>query len=227
MKVAFVIIFMYLLTFGSTGFSNELVITVPVGKTWQYRKITEGIERLSTMGVVQETDKIVKLVERSGVTSHEYCFSKKDGSILSWKMRKAGMTLEASRNANNITLHIKENGENRTETKEIGEIPWIQSVEFGLQGFVKDRQKTTQEFWIIRPTDGSIEKLVAEKEDDEKIIIGDHEYNTIQVEVTVPGWRSMFWGVDYWFRKNDGFFIRYKGANGPPGTPETIIELAD
>jgi hypothetical protein len=141
------------------------------------------------MEVVQETDKMIRLVERLGATSHEYCLNKKDGSILSWKMRKNGMILEATRNANNVKIHIKENGENRTETKEIGEIPWIQSLEFGLQGFVKDRQKTTQEFWIIRPTDGSIEKLVAEKEDEEKIIIGDHVYNTIHVEVTVPGWR--------------------------------------
>jgi hypothetical protein len=195
------------------------------GNTWQYRETTKGIEKLFTIEVVQETDKMMRLVERSSTTTHEYHLNKKDGSILTWKMKKNGTAMKAIRTANTIKLCIEKNGKKRTETKELGKTPWIQSMEVGLQWFVNNKKKTIQEFWIIRPTDGSIEKLVAKKKIEEKIKIREREYNTIQVEVTVPGWRSMFWGVDYWYKKDNGVFVKYKGADGPPGTPETVTEL--
>jgi hypothetical protein len=46
-----------------------------------------------------------------------------------------------------------------------------------------------------------------------------------KVRIEPAGFFSFVWQAHYWFRQGDLLFIQYKGRNGPPGTPLTVIRL--
>lgn len=102
--------------------------------------------------------------------------------------------------------------------------PWYQLLEVSLSSLVltNNRQK---EFWIIRPTDFKIFKMVAYKEKEENLKINNKEYNSIKIVVSLTGIASMFWQVSYWFDKKNGLYLKYEGKRGGPFVPKTIVEL--
>lgn len=61
---------------------------------------------------------------------------------------------------------------------------------------------------------------------EETITLDGCEVKTVHVRIRMDGFFSTLWHGDYWFRTKDWLFVRYQGRNGPPGTPETVIELA-
>ena len=48
-----------------------------------------------------------------------------------------------------------------------------------------------------------------------------------KVVIRPDGLLGGLWRAEYWFRAEDGQFVRYRGTHGPPGTPETVISLLD
>lgn len=46
-----------------------------------------------------------------------------------------------------------------------------------------------------------------------------------RVMLRLAGWRSILWSGSYWFRESDGTYLKYEGANGPPGKAKTVVEL--
>ena len=69
--------------------------------------------------------------------------------------------------------------------------------------------------------------MIANKEGEEEIKIGNKKYHTVKIKVTLKGWLSMFWHSYYWFRKNDGVFVKFEGVRGGPFTPKTTIQLIE
>jgi hypothetical protein len=60
----------------------------------------------------------------------------------------------------------------------------------------------------------------------EKILVQEREVETQNIRVKLTGFKAIFWHSDYWFRRSDGLFLKYRGVEGPPGTPETVMTLA-
>lgn len=49
--------------------------------------------------------------------------------------------------------------------------------------------------------------------------------NANKITVSLTGFLSVFWSCSYYFDPATLKFIGYKGVNGKPGTPETIIKI--
>jgi hypothetical protein len=210
-----------ILIFGSVFFVQSLCAE----EKWTYREVTEDITILYTVSVIERSTEITTIQVTGGGVKQIHQLKNADGSTLSWRMTKAGRTIKAVRNGNVIELRVQIDGNQEIRILKIDEKPWIQFMGWGLQWLARRPEVKLREFWIFKLTDLSINTLVAEIQGEEAITIGDQKYDAAKVRVSVPGWLSKYWGVHIWFRKKDGFYLKFQGANGPPGTPETTTEL--
>lgn len=143
-----------------------------------------------------------------------------------WKIddKSAGTDLTAQRSDNSIVIKGDFKGKEITKKLKIDSRPWYQAWNLSFGRFVlsgRDRQ----EFWTLRESDLKEFVMVVLREKEETIVLNGQAVAAVKVKVTLNNWMSKFWKVHYWFRKSDGVFLRYEGANGPPGTPVTVTEL--
>jgi hypothetical protein len=74
-------------------------------------------------------------------------------------------------------------------------------------------------FWLVRPVDLKVVKMKAsfsKKRSDAK---------TITLKIAPVGMLSILWKAYYSYRESDGTFVQYRSIHGPPGTPETVVNL--
>jgi hypothetical protein len=191
---------------------------------WTYREVTGDITIFYTVNVLKRSTETTTIQVIGGRVQQIHQVKNSDGSTLGWQMIKGGRSLKAVRIDNTIELSVQNDGKTRFRILRIDQKPWIQFMGWGLQWFARSQEVNSLEFWIFKLSDLSLNTLFAEIKGEEAFKIGDQKYEATKVRVSVPGWVSKFWGVHIWFRKKDGFYLRFKGANGPPGTPETTTE---
>lgn len=170
---------------------------------------------------------ILNKIERSN-GSLSSLFLNSDYATQRWQYEdiKQGTKLTAQRRENQILVEGTFQGKPVQKIYRIDNSPWYQSWNRDFQQFVLSG-KNRQEFWSIQENDLSIYKMVAIREKEEKVSVGNQTVDTIKVTVTLTNWMALFWKVHFWFRKTDGQFIRYEGVQGPPGSPQTVIELVE
>jgi len=100
---------------------------------------------------------------------------------------------------------------------------WIQDFNFGFYEFLNSK-KREKKFIILNPNDLTLNDMIVIKDKIEKIKINSTTYNTQKVEVTLPGFRSMFWKAEIWYDLDTYDLIKYI-ANEGLGTPMTTILL--
>ncbi len=200
------------------------VISLYPHKIYHYKEITKNKQIRVTWRIIKETsDRILIQAIKPG-ENRLFLLHKKDGSTLKWSVIKKNNRFVAVRKENTITVHLEKNGKKKQRILKIDKTPWIQTPEFGFLSLVKSKQKSKL-FGIICPRDFSFHKMIANKEGEEEIKIGNKKYHTVKIKVTLKGWLSMFWHSYYWFRKNDGVFVKFEGVRGGPFTPKTITQL--
>lgn len=143
-----------------------------------------------------------------------------------WKLHNKGedTDLTAQRSDNSIVIKGDFKGKEITKELKIDNRPWYQAWNLSFSRFVLSG-RDQQEFWTLRDSDLKEFVMVVIRENEEVIELNGHTEEAVRVKVTLNNWMSKFWKVHYWFRKSDGIFLRYEGANGPPGTPVTVTEL--
>ena len=118
------------------------------------------------------------------------------------------------------------NGNPIKKTVDIDEDVWFNKLDHGLSTFAVSDQKKLS-FWVLKLlSDLDPIKMIAEKEGIEHLEIDGESYEAVKVKLTLDHFiLSKLWSARCWYRATDGLFLQYQGANGPPGTPVTIIEL--
>ncbi|MEW5804544.1 MAG: hypothetical protein AB1847_20825 [bacterium] len=106
----------------------------------------------------------------------------------------------------------------------VDDLPWYQAMSLSL-GFFSCSDQTSVEFWTLRPDDLTPHKMRAMKKQSEYMTFNGKKIQVQKVRVSLGGLLSFIWSGEFWFRKEDGMFMKYQGANGPPGASETIITL--
>jgi hypothetical protein len=192
---------------------------------WTYREVTQNVTIVYRVSVIERSTETTTIQVTGGRVKQIHQINNADGATLGWQMIKAGRIVKAVRKGNTIELRVQNDGSQESRILNIDQKPWIQFMGWGLQWFARRPEVKSRQFWIFKLTDLSINTLFAEIKGEEAITIGDRKYEAAKVRVSVPGWVSNYWGVHIWFRKKDGFYLRFKGANGPPGTPVTTTEL--
>ncbi len=186
------------------------------------------LERTDTLSVKTswqlEKDHIILTCTRAGETHTYQCDSL--GATLQWELKNSGTNTDivARREKKSILIKGTFKSESIDKKISIDDAPWYQPMSFSLTSFIKS-DKSSGEFWSLRPTDLLAFKMKAEKKEVQFIELQGKEVEVQKVKVSLTGLRSMFWHGYYWLRKADGLFMKYEGVNGPPGTPKTIIEF--
>ncbi|MDI6870197.1 MAG: hypothetical protein QME79_02350 [Bacillota bacterium] len=147
-------------------------------------------------------------------------------STLTWEHRepREGTALTAVRQGNVIRLSGSLRGKRVEKEYRIDSHPWMQGYALQLTGFILSKEKRTV-FWRINPVDLKITAFSATKTGQVTLTVDGKAVETVHVRISFPGAAGAFWSADSWFRKLDGRYLRYRGANGPPGTPVTTVEL--
>jgi hypothetical protein len=143
-----------------------------------------------------------------------------------WKYydRKREDSFVAKRKANRIALSGIFRGKPVKKEYTIDGKPWTQCAHFSLQVFTGSKQ-SVMHYWYISPHDLQLFEIEARKIKNEKIKIGNESEEVLNIRIRPTGFAGNFWYGDYWYRKKDNLYVRYKAIHGPPGTPPTIKEL--
>jgi hypothetical protein len=109
--------------------------------------------------------------------------------------------------------------------------PWNQLFQMGLGPFALANGKKMQfrSIGTQGPGELKIGKMTVTRKEDETIELGGLRIAAVHLRISLSGLLAMFWHGDYWFRKEDGRFLRYRGKNrrgGPVAVSELIAEDA-
>jgi hypothetical protein len=124
-------------------------------------------------------------------------------------------------------LHIEGtfNGKAYQRTHDLAGAPWFQALSLSLRRYLGETPDD-HDFWTIRPDNLDLHRLRISKITEEPVPVGQRTVPAFRIEIRPTGWKASFWKGVYWFRKEDGDFVRYHGPSGPPGWPPTIVELS-
>jgi len=171
----------------------------------------------------------LETIDRDRRTSQVFNLDAQLGTI-SWSYEDPGENtrIMAERKDNNIILQGKARGKAITKKFKINDLPWNQSFNLGLEKFALDDIKKTK-FWAIGtsgPGYMKITKFSVKRKKTETISVLGGKTSAVHIQISLSGLLSMFWTGNYWYRKSDGFFLRYKGKN-KPGAPVSIMEISE
>jgi hypothetical protein len=128
------------------------------------------------------------------------------------------------RSGNSILVDGIIKGRKIEKTHAIDGNPWYQDWGLGLRAFIRGRD-TRWQFWSVNPGDpGAIAKFEATKEGEESLTFNGAPVETMRVKVSLPGFLSIFFQADFWFRASDGVLVRWKFPRGS-GKPALVTDL--
>lgn len=96
---------------------------------------------------------------------------------------------------------------------------WYQNIAYNAGRSLQE--KPTVKYECFRPDNRKLYAMMAEVQDTVKF----EGMNARKITLSLPGFLSVFWSCSYYFDPATFNFIGYKGVNGKPGTPETIIKI--
>ena len=149
-------------------------------------------------------------------------------ATLKWAFEnpKENTKITAAREGNKIFLKGQSRGKPIEKTFKINELSWNQTFNIGLEQFALSPGKSMI-FWAIGtrgPGNMKITRFKVNKKGIETITIRGKQVEAVYITISLTGLLSIFWTGNYWYRKSDGVFLRYKGKSGPR-TGVSIMEL--
>lgn len=106
--------------------------------------------------------------------------------------------------------------------------PWNQLFQVGLGPFALSGEKSMafRSIGTQGPGELKIGKMSVTRKGEETIEIAGKPVAAIQLRISLSGLLSVFWHGDYWYRRSDGLFLRYRGRNRKGG-PIAVSELIE
>ena len=198
-----------------------------------FHQIDEYVYRHTTAGEIEESIWRVEQNSHGAVLTCVY----DDGTqvyqldetlnTVAWHREDSDSSTELSGNVTTEGKLIIEGtfkGENLVKCIDLDGLPWMQKYPYSLKSFVQSKEKAC-EFWALKFDDLKPYKLCAKKVCEETVVSPDGDFMACKIRVSAAGWRSKFYSVNYWYRHEDGMFVRFEGVNGPPGSPKTEIVM--
>ena len=107
----------------------------------------------------------------------------------------------------------------------ISPLPWYQVMERSLHDYLVGGARGELTFWIMNPWEASAYLMRAASEGNQLISVNGRRVSALTIRLRPTGVFQPFWSALYWYRPDDGFFLRYEAVRGFPGTPLTVIEF--
>lgn len=139
------------------------------------------------------------------------------------------MELAAAIQGNKIVLSGSFKGKRVDKRFAAGGPPWNQLFQMGLGPFVLSEIEdlTFRSIGTQGPGELKIGKMSVTRKGDEEIELLGQKVLAVRLRISLSGLLAMFWHGDYWYRKSDGLFLRYRGKNrkgGPIAVSELVAE---
>lgn len=148
------------------------------------------------------------------------------GDTFEWRLNNTLARIKAVKQAGEIRIEGMFKNQPINETHAIDARPWFQTLSYSLSRLIQT-QRNNISFWMIRPDNLTLHKMSAGRLGPEDIPLNGKVVPAERIQIRLAGMLGAFWSGDYWFRRTDGVFIRYRGVHGPPGTPATVVQLLD
>ena len=155
-----------------------------------------------------------------GNETHKYVMTT-DYQTISWEYtnQDKNTTLKVVLKNGTYAINGIVNAKSYSKTYHSNGVPWFQNIGFNIGYCMK--KKTTFRFECIRPDNLKLYEMQA----DAKEISIHNGIRKQRMNVHLTGMLSKFFGCDYYIDLSSGQFIQYKGVQGMPGTPATIITI--
>lgn len=149
-----------------------------------------------------------------------------DLQTVSWMVdRPEEQTIvNARRDGNSLVVSGQLAGRPFESETDLGDLPWYQTLSLSLLRHLP-LIGTQPEFWIIRPDNMELQRMQVQNVREEISSHGGELVATWCIEIRPAGLLSAFWKGEYWFRKSDLRFLRYRGASSLPGAAMTEVSL--
>lgn len=197
-----------------------------MGQEYFYTETTENKSTDLQITKRQTTDGAYMITMKDNYRDSRHYFQP-EGYTVRWQHSDArvGDDFDVVRKGDQIAIKGTLQGKPINKTVEIDESIWINKVDHALSNWVKSDDDAI-DFWILKlSADLDPLKINAKKVGEETLNLDGKSFQTIKVKLTLCGFfLSHLWSSYYWYRKEDGLFLKFKGALGTPGTPLTTIE---
>ncbi len=165
---------------------------------------------------------------RPGGTVRQTFRTAADLTTLEWTFSDPArrMELAAAVQGDNIVLTGSFQGKNVAKKFATAGAPWNQLFQVGLGPFALSAGESFQfrSIGTQGPGELKIGKMTVTRKADEAIDLAGTDVVAVHLRISLSGLLSVFWHGDYWYRKNDGRFLRYRGKNRSGG-PVAVSEL--
>lgn len=194
-------------------------------ESYTYHSDTGGVSS-NTTWIVEPRENYVEIKGTSddGTTLMECCSEDYTFDKYTYKSTKEPIEYEFVRDGNILYVNANIKGEKKSLHHILKRNPWIQQLGFGLKGFAKSKAKNYY-FCILSQKDFSLHDMAAKKEGVFPLKIGDKEYKAKKINLSLTGFKSLFWSAEIWFDTKTGDCLLYKGDEGP-NTALTVTTLS-
>jgi len=150
-------------------------------------------------------------------------------ATLAWTFSDPGRRMELAARVQGEDIVLTGSFQGKKVDKKFGAAgpPWNQLFQMGLAPFALSGKNGVQfrSIGTQGPGELKIGKFSVTRRDDETIDLAGEMVPAVRLRISLSGLLSIFWHGDYWFRRSDGRFLRYRGKNRPGG-PVAVSELA-
>lgn len=168
----------------------------------------------------KKTNEKIYLYVTQGDEQHEYVMNK-SFQTEKWQVINlplhTDLTIELHNNIYSVTGKFK--GKSIAKTVKSSGYAWYQNIAYNA-GMSSEGKKAVK-YECFRPDNIKLYTMVAEVQGTEQF----KGTSTQKITVSLTGFLSVFWSCSYYFDPATLKFVGYKGINGKPGTPETIIKV--
>lgn len=193
---------------------------------YSYTEITED-KKTDLQITKKQTKEGVFLITMKDEHRDSRHYFKPEGNTIRWQHTDArvGDDFNVVRKGDQISITGTYQGKPIDKIVEIDESIWVNKVDHALSNWVRS-DKDEIEFWILKlSSDLDPLKIHAKKVGEETLKLDGKTFQTTKVKLTLCGlFLSHLWSSYYWYRKEDGLFLKFEGAMGMPGTPMTTIK---
>lgn len=181
--------------------------------------LTQGENRVNVDWTIDKSGDLLKYTITTGSRT-EYFTMKKNFETVEYRVvdKTSNTDARVVRNGDVYTFSGKNKGKAIDRKEKSSGLPWYQNVEFN--GYTVADGKRPVKFECIRYTEMDKHTMQVTNKGEEEV----EGYRTIRVRASLTGALAGIWGCDYYYDVNTGQFVVYKGVEGGPGTPETIIK---
>jgi hypothetical protein len=188
--------------------------------------IGAAIDTVQRTCVFSENGAEITYADPPNISSRALCDARL--RIFSWHYQntETGYNVAAGRHGDTIRINGKKGTKTVQKSHIIDSLPWFQAWEFSLRSFLQHNSPSC-EFWMIRPTDMGIFKMIARKKAVETISVNGREEACIKVTLSPSGVLGRLWQATLWYRSDDLQFLKSSFPRGIPGGSPTTFEVVE